>query len=128
MTLLGTGIGGLTSTITQAAKNHWDWSKVNWGVVVSDAVFGAISGALAATGLGAFGSAIAGGFDARNLGGKFTSAATKYLTAKSIKKQARYIAQKTMVKKEIIKGITGFITSTIGASGISYGLDYLGAY
>jgi hypothetical protein len=43
-------------------------------------------------------------------------------------KKVRYIAQKTMVKKAIIKEITGFITSTIGASGISYGLDYLGVY
>ena len=71
---------------------------------------------------------IPGGVDSHNLDGKFTSAATKLLTVKSAKKEVMYLAQQTAVKKAIVKGVSWYVASTIGASGISYSLDYLGVY
>lgn len=54
-------IGAGTSIVTQAASNHWDWNDINYGLVINDAIFGGISGALAVSGLGMFGSALSGG-------------------------------------------------------------------
>lgn len=59
--LAGMIIGAGTSIVTQAASNHWDWNDINYGLVINDAIFGGISGALAVSGLGMFGSALSGG-------------------------------------------------------------------
>ena len=53
-------IGGGASMITQAASNDWNWNSINYGLVINDAIFGGISGALAVSGLGMLGSALAG--------------------------------------------------------------------
>lgn len=53
-------IGGGASLITQAASNDWDWNSINYGLVINDAIFGGISGALAVSGLGMLGSALTG--------------------------------------------------------------------
>ncbi|MCU0104547.1 RHS repeat-associated core domain-containing protein [Acholeplasma vituli] len=57
----GMFIGAGASIITQAAANNWDWNSIDYGLVMNDAIFGGISGALAVSGLGMFGSAISGG-------------------------------------------------------------------
>jgi hypothetical protein len=166
--IAGAILGAGTSIITQAASNDWNWYDISYGLVINDAIFGGISGALAASGLGLFGSAISGGllnglqlivesaitgrsissaeawlsigigfagglipsngFNAKNLSGIWETSATKLATAQSAKKIVMYQAKQVFVKREIIKGTIGYLSSTIGSSAISYGLEWLGAY
>ena len=60
-TFVGSALGAGISAVTQAVENNWDWKAINPELVVLDAVFGAINGALAVSGLGAIGSAVTGG-------------------------------------------------------------------
>ena len=60
-TLLGAALGGVGSAVSQAASNDWDWSKVNPTKVALDTTVGAISGFVAATGIGTIGSMVFGG-------------------------------------------------------------------
>ena len=50
--LVGFLVSGITSLATELIDNKGDWSKINVGLVISDAIFGAIDGALSATGMG----------------------------------------------------------------------------
>ena len=59
--VVGMIIGAGTSVVTQAASNDWDFTNINYGLVINDAIFGGISGALAVSGLGMLGSAFTGG-------------------------------------------------------------------
>lgn len=59
--IAGAVIGAGTSIVTQAASNDWNFGQIDGGLVISDGVFGAISGALAVSGVGIFGSAVSGG-------------------------------------------------------------------
>ena len=68
------------------------------------------------------------GFNAKNLSGIWETSATKLATAQSAKKIVMYQAKQVFVKREIIKGTIGYLSSTIGSSAISYGLEWLGAY
>ena len=160
--VLGATLGATTSAITQAAENDWDLRKINWGVVICDALYGGVSGALAVSGMGMFASCITGaalnglqylttaaisgdeingselaismglgflgglvpktGVNAFQLNGKYTTAANKLLTAKSIKKILQYEFKKKAVKNEIITSAIGYSVATIGFSATSFGL------
>ena len=56
--VVGLIVGGVSSVVTQAAENDWDWNSVDARVVAVDAVFGAIDGALSTTGIGTIASII----------------------------------------------------------------------
>lgn len=59
--IVGAVIGGGSSIVTQLSSNGGNWDNINYGLVINDAIFGGISGAIAVSGLGMIGSAFTGG-------------------------------------------------------------------
>ena len=59
--IIGFGISATSSIVTQLEEHDGDWNKVNPWEVLYDGAFGAISGGLAASGIGIMASAIFGG-------------------------------------------------------------------
>ena len=58
--LIGAALSAGTSVFIQYCENEGDWSKLNGWKVLYDAAFGAVSGLLAATGIGPIASAVVG--------------------------------------------------------------------
>ena len=58
--IIGFAIGAASSVFSQLAENNGDWNNVNEGKVFYDAAWGAVSGALAATGIGTIASIATG--------------------------------------------------------------------
>ena len=51
---IGASVGAISSVISQGIANNGDWSKFNYGLLISDIIFGAIEGAVAPLGLPTF--------------------------------------------------------------------------
>ena len=107
--LLSGGISGMQSIIIAGLSGE----RISGGEILVSIIIGSLSSLIPNAGI-----------DARYLGGLYKYSSSVLETAKSATKIGNYTFKKNYVKKTVIKNSIGFISSKIGVSGISYGLDY----
>jgi len=54
----GVVVGATSSFVSQGIENDWNFEEFNAGLIISDTIFGAVDGLLAATGIGFLGSLV----------------------------------------------------------------------
>lgn len=107
-------VGGTTNFVSEMSQNNWDINKVNLGVVLSGAIFGAVDGAL-----------LPSNFDAKKMTGVYNTSKGYVKSLKSLKKIGMYKGKMKAVIKTIAKKSSIYAGASFGASGAQNYAEYV---